>query len=233
LQINRLNLKVFLFLIALFALVLLLLITIPNLPLNVSFESLAHFNHFIDAKPVFSFFVFLLFYTAICSVPFPLISIFTLGAGYFFGFTYGLLLTSFGSAIGGLILFLFARRFISTKLITQLVKRFPKVKPILQSDDIYIATGIRFIPGLPFFLPSLVFSITSISAIKFYISTQLGLLVTMAVYINAGAALSELDNNINNLFSFKLVASMVFIAVLPMLYKAFEIVRNKKLNPAN
>ena len=230
-QINHLNLKVFLLFIALFAIVLFFLI--PKLPLNLNIESLARFNHVIDARPVFSFFVFLLFYTAICSVPFPLISIFTLGAGYFFGFAYGLLLTSFGSAIGGLILFLFARRFISTKLITLLVKRFPKVKPILQSDDIYIATGIRFIPGLPFFLPSLVFSITSISAIKFYISTQLGLLVTMAIYINAGAALSELDNNINNLFSFKLVASMVFIAVLPMLYKAFEIVRNKKLKPAN
>ena len=74
----------------------------------------------------------------------------------------------------------------------------------------------RFIPGLPFFLPSLVMSMTQISAFKFYLSTQLGLLLTVVIYVNAGSSLANLNAVGGSLYSPRLVVSMLLIAILPI-----------------
>lgn len=182
---------------------------------------------FIDKQPLFSFGLCLLIYTAVCSVPFPFVSLITLSMGYFFGFTYGLILVSFGSSVGASILFLIARHFISVGILGRFINRFPNIHSALKSSDMSVALGVRLIPGIPFFIPSLLFSLSQISIFKFYLSTQLGLLLTMAIYINAGATLSEINATGESLFSIKLIVAMMCIGLLPIILKAVPRVMQK------
>lgn len=216
------TLLIILSLLTVFICLIILLIAKTDFNPQSLLDFIASFSVTIEKNPVLAFIAFFLFYTAVCSIPFPFVSIITLAIGYLFGFTLGFIITSFGSALGGLIMFSLSRRFLNKKVVQQAVKKFPKVEPFLQSDDLLVATSIRFIPGMPFFLPSLIFSMTQISAFKFYLSTQLGLLITMAIFINAGATLSSLSTTGANLYSPKLIASMLLIALLPLMLKAIN-----------
>ncbi len=166
--------------------------------------------------------VTLLIYTLVCSIPFPFVSAVTILIGYLFGLTHGLLITSLGSAIGASILFLLARFFLvgrtGATIIESLINRFPSVATLTKSQNIWMATSVRFIPGLPFFIPSLIFSATKLSVTKFFLATQLGLFVTLAVYVNAGRLLAEIDSAAR-LFSPSLIASMLIVALLPLMYR--------------
>jgi len=178
-------------------------------------------SQLVAQAPLVSFLVACLVYITVCSVPFPLVSVVTILLGYLFGFAGGLFITSFGSAIGGLLLFLLARRFISRAAVQRLVTRFPPLEPATESQDFWFAAGVRFIPGLPFFIPSLVFSLTRISALKFYFSTQLGLLLTMGVYVNAGDSLANLTS-VSDVFSVRLIVSMLLLAALPIVFRVCQ-----------
>ena len=203
---------------ALLAICLVALYLLPHLDsvTEILLSYISDFSGFVAQAPLTSFVLVFLFYILLCAVPFPFVSVVTLAVGYLFGFAYGIILVSFGSAIGGLIMFLLARRFLNAAMGARLLARFPSIKPILQADDIWVATSIRFIPGLPFFLPSLVMSMTQISAFKFYLSTQLGLLLTVVIYVNAGSSLANLNAVGGSLYSPRLVVSMLLIAILPI-----------------
>ena len=179
-------------------------------------------RHLIAQKPLISLLLAVLFYTLICSVPFPFVSLVTLLVGYLFGLVQGVLITSIGSAVGGSILFMISRRFLVGRhgqgLINTLTGRFPSLAVFADSQDFWIATSVRFVPGLPFFIPSLLFSATKLSLFRFFLATQLGLFVTMLVYVNAGRSLAEI-NSLNQLFSPTLVISMLMIAMLPFVYR--------------
>lgn len=166
--------------------------------------------------------VSLLIYTLICSVPFPFVSLVTIFIGYLFGLIQGLFVTSLGSAIGATLLFLFARRFLvgatGAALIKALIDRFPSLVALTKSQNFWVATSVRFIPGLPFFIPSLIFSATKLSTVRFFLSTQLGLFVTLTIYVNAGSRLAEVTS-VGQLFSPSLIASMVAVALMPLLYR--------------
>ena len=190
--------------------------------------SASSLSSYVEKMPSLSFLIAFLFYIAICSVPFPFISIITLTIGYLFGFVNGLILVSFGSALGALILFLVSRRFLSNQLVEKLCTRFPSLEPMLNSSDLFVAISMRLMPGIPFFLPSIALSMTKLSATKFYISTQIGLLLILSVFINAGATLSDINSAGENIFSLKLVFSMLLIALLPLLLKVIIKYKNTK-----
>ncbi len=175
----------------------------------------------LEQMPVVGFVAFFLLYVIVCAVPFPFVSFVTVLMGYLFGLTYGLLMTSFGSAIGGSVLFLTSRYWLSQARVEPVLERFPAMIPALKTDDFWVATGIRFIPGLPFFIPSIVLSLTQIPSWKFYLSTQLGLLLTLAVYVNAGASLAEF-RSVDGLFPPRLIVSMLLLAGLPVVFRLIQ-----------
>lgn len=181
-----------------------------------------HIHCQIVMHPWVSAAVMFFLYTLVCAVPFPFVSLITVLVGYWFGLVQGLLITSFGSAVGGSILFLFTRRFAvgrTGQVISEgFTARFPTLTRLSHSQDFWMATSVRFVPGLPFFIPSLVFGATNLSLSRFFVSTQLGLLITMIVYVNAGQSLSEVDL-LSQVFSPSLIASMLAIALLPLLYR--------------
>lgn len=191
--------------------------------------------------PLFSGVIFFCAYAFICSFPFPFVSLVTVLAGYLFGFFYGVLLVSFASALGCCILFLMSRYFfrdffsqiIRRYLVPRLSLKYRALLPLVNHDDkqqtmtgIAMALSLRLIPGMPFSFPSMLLGLGALRLWAFYVSTQLGLLLTLMIYVNAGVALAGIPlDNANNthqwgvwshVFSVDIVIAMLLLAVIPI-----------------
>jgi uncharacterized membrane protein YdjX (TVP38/TMEM64 family) len=173
---------------------------------------------FVDVNPIRGAFIFAVFYFLVCAFPTPFVSLFTMVAGYFFGNVLGLLIVSFMSALGGTVLFLMVRYGLRD-WVSEYVSRGPEVlQQASTTNSFMVALSVRFIPGLPFSFPALVLGLSQLSVWKFYCSTQLGLLLTLLVYVNAGRSLAQV-NSVRDVFSAELILSMLLLFLLGFLMR--------------
>lgn len=185
---------------------------------QLSFESLKvtamGVLDYVEANPLRGVLFFAAFYFLISALPTPLISAFTMLAGYFFGNTVGLLITSFMSALGGTVLFLVVRYVFRDWVQTWIGKAPKVVQHAAGADHFGAALSLRFIPGLPFPVPAFVLALSRLSVWKFYVSTQLGLLIPLGVYVNAGRSLSQVES-VQDVLSPELILSLLLLAIVP------------------
>lgn len=172
---------------------------------------------FVNAKPIQGALIFASFYFLLCTVPMPFLSVFTMVAGYLFGNVVGFLIVSFMSALGGTVLFLVVR-YCLRDWVCLYVARGPEVfQQASATNNFMVALSVRFIPGLPFSFPALVLGLSQLSAWKFYCSTQLGLLLILFAYVNAGRTLAQVES-VQDVFSTELIISMLLLAVVPWVF---------------
>jgi uncharacterized membrane protein YdjX (TVP38/TMEM64 family) len=173
---------------------------------------------FVDVHPIQSAVVFAVFYFLICTFPMPFVSVFTMVAGYFFGNVFGLFIVSFMSALGGTVLFLIVRYGLRDWVQRYVVSAPNILQQAAATNSFMAALSVRFIPGLPFSFPSIVLGLSQLTLWKFYFSTQLGLLLTLFVYVNAGRSLAQV-NSVQDVFSAELIISMLLVMMLALLVK--------------
>ena len=150
------------------------------------------------------------------ALPMPFISLLTVLAGYLFGFVQGLILVSFVGALGASCLFLMSRYLFQDWVAGLLEKYAPRLNQHRQKDSFIHAVSLRLMPGMPFCIPSIALSFTGLSLFKFYLSTQLGLLLIQLVYVNAGNELTQLQS-MSDILNPPLVISMLLLAFVPFL----------------
>jgi uncharacterized membrane protein YdjX (TVP38/TMEM64 family) len=173
---------------------------------------------FVDVNPIRGAFIFAVFYFLVCAYPTPFVSVFTMVAGYLFGNVLGFFMVSFMSAWGGTVLFLVVRYGLRD-WVRGYISRGPDVfQQASATNSFMVALSVRFIPGLPFSFPAIVLGLSQLRVWKFYCSTQLGLLLTLFVYVNAGRSLAQVDG-VQDVFSAELIISMLLLMLLPLLVK--------------
>ena len=169
-------------------------------------------------QPVKTALTFFGVYVLAAALSFPGASILTLAAGAIFGWAMGLLLVSFASSLGALLAF-WASRYLLRDVIE---KRFGKLlQPInegLAKDGTFYLLTLRLVPLFPFWLINLLMGLTTLGARRFYIVSQIGMLVGTAVYVNAGTQLAAIDTAADVL-SPGLIASLVLLGVFPLMAK--------------
>ena len=169
-------------------------------------------------QPVKTALTFFGVYVLAAALSFPGASILTLAAGAMFGWAMGLLLVSFASSLGALLAF-WASRYLLRDVIE---KRFGKLlQPInegLAKDGTFYLLTLRLVPLFPFWLINLLMGLTTLGARRFYIVSQIGMLVGTAVYVNAGTQLAAIDTAADVL-SPGLIASLVLLGVFPLMAK--------------
>ena len=69
-----------------------------------------------------------------------------------------------------------------------------------------------------FFLINLLFSVTKIKALQFYLVSQIGMLLGTLLFINAGTQLAKI-NSIEDIFNKYVIISLVLIALIPIVLK--------------
>jgi uncharacterized membrane protein YdjX (TVP38/TMEM64 family) len=170
---------------------------------------------YVEANRLQGALMFMVFYFMICALPMPFVSAPTMLAGFLFGNIDGLLIVSFMSTIGGTTLFLITRYLCSDWIQINVANKFSRLQQASNSDSFMFALSLRLMPGMPFSIPAMVLGLSKLSALKFYCSTQLGLLTILFVYVNAGKSLSQI-NSVDDIFSAPLIISLMLLAIVPL-----------------
>lgn len=172
----------------------------------------------INKNYILYYSVFFILYIVVTAFALPISLIKTLLAGALFGFWPGLILVSFASSIGSTFCFLFSRYALRAYIQKRFSNYLEKINKGIETDGWLYLLFLRLSPIFPFFIINLVFGLTKMKILEFYVVSQIGMFIATAIFVNAGVQISNL-NSLEEILSFKIVASLTVIGLFPLLVK--------------
>lgn len=172
----------------------------------------------IESNFIFYFILFFFIYIIVTAFALPFAAIKTVLAGALFGLIPGVILTSFASSIGSTLCFLMSRFVLRDFVQNKYSKYLDKVNKGIKEDGIYYLFFLRLSPIFPFFIINLVFGLTKMKTMTFYIISQIGMLIGTVVFVNAGVQLSKISS-MSDILSFNLILSFILIGLVPLIIK--------------
>jgi dihydrolipoamide dehydrogenase len=157
-------------------------------------------------------------YVIATAVSIPGAVILTLAAGAMFGFWLGLLVVSFASSLGALLAFIVARYLLHDTVQTRFARQLTPINEGVKRDGVFYLLTLRLVPVFPFWLINLLMGLTPMSAARYYIVSQLGMLPGTAVFVLAGTQLAAIETA-GDVLSPALVASLALLGIFPLLAK--------------
>ena len=172
----------------------------------------------INKNYILYYSAFFILYVVVTAFALPISLIKTLLAGALFGFWPGLILVSFASSIGSTFCFLFSRYALRAYIQKRFSNYLEKINKGIETDGWLYLLFLRLSPIFPFFIINLVFGLTKMKTLEFYVVSQIGMFIATAIFVNAGVQISNL-NSLEEILSFKIVASLTGIGLFPLLVK--------------
>jgi len=172
----------------------------------------------INKNYILYYSAFFILYIVVTAFALPISLIKTLLAGALFGFWPGLILVSFASSIGSTFCFLFSRYALRAYIQKRFSNYLEKINKGIETDGWLYLLFLRLSPIFPFFIINLVFGLTKMKTLEFYVVSQIGMFIATAIFLNPGLQLSNL-NSLEEILSFKIVASLTVIGLFPLLVK--------------
>ena len=173
----------------------------------------------------------LLYFCVYCSsaaLSIPGAVVLTLLGGAVFGVFFGTLVVSFASSIGATLAFFISRIFLRNWVSERFGKYLVPINKGFEREGLFYLFALRMVPLFPFFAVNLLMGLTTIRASSFYIMSQLGMLLSTVVYVNAGAQLSRI-NSLTGIVSPPVILSLVILGVCPIVAKyMLNAVKRKK-----
>ncbi|MGR6839656.1 TVP38/TMEM64 family protein [Aliivibrio wodanis] len=157
-------------------------------------------------------------YVVVTALSIPGAAVVTLLGAALFGFWWSLLLVSFASTIGATIAFLSSRYLLREWVDSKFKDKLVPINQGVEKDGAFYLLTLRLIPIFPFFLINLLMGLTKISAGRFYLFSQLGMLPGTMVYLNAGTQLSEITS-LSGLVSPQILGSLALLGLFPIIIK--------------
>jgi uncharacterized membrane protein YdjX (TVP38/TMEM64 family) len=172
----------------------------------------------INKNYILYYSAFFILYIVVTAFALPISLIKTLLAGALFGFWPGLILVSFASSIGSTFCFLFSRYALRAYIQKRFSNYLEKINKGIETDGWLYLLFLRLSPIFPFFIINLIFGLTKMKTLEFYVVSQIGMFIATAIFVNAGVQISNL-NSLEEILSFKIVASLTVIGLFPLLVK--------------
>jgi len=172
----------------------------------------------INKNYILYYSAFFILYVVVTAFALPISLIKTLLAGALFGFWPGLILVSFASSIGSTFCFLFSRYALRAYIQKRFSNYLEKINKGIETDGWLYLLFLRLSPIFPFFIINLVFGLTKMKTLEFYVVSQIGMFIATAIFVNAGVQISNL-NSLEEILNFKIVASLTVIGLFPLLVK--------------
>ena len=172
----------------------------------------------VNKNYTFYFLIFFILYVIVTAFALPISLLKTLLAGALFGFWPGLILVSFASSIGSTFCFLFSRYALRNYTQVKFGKYLEKVNKGVDQDGWLYLLFLRLSPIFPFFIINLVFGLTKMRALEFYLVSQVGMFIGTAIFVNAGVQIGNL-NSIEEILTLKVIMSLTLIGIFPLLIK--------------
>lgn len=184
----------------------------------------------INQNYYFYFFIFFILYVVVTAFALPISLLKTLLAGALFGFWPGLILVSFASSIGSTFCFLFSRYALRAYVQKKFSNYLEKINKGIETDGWLYLLFLRLSPIFPFFIINLVFGLTKMKTLEFYIVSQIGMFIATAIFVNAGVQIANI-NSLEEILSFKIIASLTLIGIFPLLIKyIYNMIKNERTN---
>ena len=195
-------------------------------------SSLADIRAFKDENFALAATSYFVAYVVITGLSIPAAIIVTLMGGAIFGLFWGTLLASFGSSIGATLAFLATRFLLQDWVQHKFGDYLAPLNRGMKKDGNFYLFSIRLVPVLPFFVVNLLMGLTRNPALSFYLISQVGMLPSTAVFVNAGSELAQITS-VTGLISLPLLASFVLLATFPFLAKIIlaRVQGNKIMKP--
>ena len=179
----------------------------------------------VNKNYTFYFVLFFIIYVVVTAFALPISLLKTLLAGALFGFWPGLILVSFASSIGSTFCFLFSRYALRNYTQVRFHKYLEKINKGIETDGWLYLLFLRLSPIFPFFIINLVFGLTKMRALEFYLVSQIGMFIGTAIFVNAGVQIGGL-NSIEEILTLKVIMSLTLIGIFPLfiksIYKRFK-----------
>ncbi|MDB3873336.1 VTT domain-containing protein [Pelagibacteraceae bacterium] len=172
----------------------------------------------IESNFIFYFILFFFIYIIVTAFALPFAAIKTVLAGALFGLIPGVILTSFASSIGSTLCFLMSRFVLRDFVQNKYSKYLDKINKGIKEDGIYYLFFLRLSPIFPFFIINLVFGLTKMKTMTFYMISQIGMLIGTVIFVNAGVQLSKI-NSMSDILNFNLILSFILIGLVPLIIK--------------
>lgn len=188
------------------------------LTLNSLKQNQQYLNLQLVENPLLVSFIFGLVYVLVTALSFPGATVLTLAAGAIFGLYYGTLIASIASTIGATLSFLVARYLFRSSIENRFRERMILINQGLEKEGSFYLLTLRLIPIFPFFLVNLVMGLTKISVWRFFVISQIGMLLGTIVFVNAGTELSKIDS-LKGILSPALLISFSFLGIIPLISK--------------
>ena len=179
----------------------------------------------VNKNYTFYFVLFFIIYVVVTAFALPISLLKTLLAGALFGFWPGLILVSFASSIGSTFCFLFSRYALRNYIQVRFHKYLEKINKGIEMDGRLYLLFLRLSPIFPFFIINLVFGLTKMRALEFYLVSQIGMFIGTAIFVNAGVQIGGL-NSIEEILTLKVIMSLTLIGIFSLfiksIYKRFK-----------
>ena len=183
----------------------------------------------VAANPWQSALAFFLAYVAVAALSLPGAVIMTLVGGATFGFSKGLVLVSFASAIGATLAFLSSRFLLHDWVQAKFGERLKPIYDGVAKDGPFYLFALRLVPLFPFFVVNLVMGLTTIKTWPFYWVSQLGMLAGTAVFVNAGTQLAQISS-LKGIVSPAILGSFALLGIFPIIAKKIlEVLNGRKV----
>lgn len=150
---------------------------------------------FRDAHYLLAVLAFMVVYIAIVTFSLPGAALSTITGGFLFGIFPGVMFTVTSATIGAVLLFLAARLGFGDQLgarIDAREGRLRRLREAVRDNEIPVLFLVRLVPVFPFFVTNLALSIFGVSALRFAVTTFLGIIPGGLAYTSVGAGLDTL-----------------------------------------
>ena len=142
----------------------------------------------------------------------------TLAGGALFGLWVGLVLVSFASTIGATLAFLASRFLFKESVQSRFGDKLAAINQRVEEDGALYLFTLRLVPLFPFIIINLAMGLTPIRTTVFYLVSQLGMLPSTLIFVNAGTQLGKIDS-VASILSPGLLFSLALLGVFPLLAK--------------
>lgn len=159
---------------------------------------------------------FFLVYVAVTALSLPVATLLTLAGGALFGLLEGTVLVSFASAIGATLAMLASRFVLRDTVQERFGKRLSTIDEGMRRDGAFYLFTLRLVPVIPFFVVNLLMGLTALPARTFYWVSQVGMLASTLVYVNAGTQLASLDS-LSDILSPRIIGAFALLGLFPLL----------------
>jgi pyruvate/2-oxoglutarate dehydrogenase complex dihydrolipoamide dehydrogenase (E3) component/uncharacterized membrane protein YdjX (TVP38/TMEM64 family) len=190
------------------------LVTVPRLKAEASAMAAKR-----DASPWSFAAAFFGAYVVFTSLAIPGAQVLTIAAGALFGLGRGSVLVSFASSVGATVAFLAARYLFREVIRERHALRLKAVDARIESEGWRYLVALRLVPFIPFFLVNILMGLTSMTAGRFYLVSQAGMIPGTLAYVNAGTRLAAIEGPADVL-SAPVVIAFLILAALPFAGRA-------------